>query len=58
MQCVDDSFLFSPSSTAFAFMQTRNHNCLNYLTNIVYKFNGGVLNVYPVDLFEHIWIVD
>ncbi|KAH0739929.1 hypothetical protein KY290_038634 [Solanum tuberosum] len=58
LQCADGSFLFSPSSTAFAFMQTRDHNSLNYLTNIVHKFNGGVPNVYPVDLFEHIWIVD
>ncbi|PHU29309.1 Ent-copalyl diphosphate synthase, chloroplastic [Capsicum chinense] len=58
LQCADGSFLFSPSSTAFAFMQTRDYNCLSYLTNIVHKFNGGVPNVYPVDLFEHIWIVD
>ncbi|KAK4731943.1 hypothetical protein R3W88_024931 [Solanum pinnatisectum] len=58
LQCADGSFLFSPSSTAFAFMQTQDHNCLNYLTNIVHKFNGGVPNVYPVDLFEHIWIID
>ncbi|KAG5587143.1 hypothetical protein H5410_047577 [Solanum commersonii] len=58
LQCADGSFLFSPSSTAFAFMQTRDHNSLSYLTNIVHKFNGGVPNVYPVDLFEHIWIVD
>ncbi|KAJ8541148.1 hypothetical protein K7X08_001964 [Anisodus acutangulus] len=57
-QCPDGSFLFSPSSTAFALMQTHDHNCLNYLKNIVHKFNGGVPNVYPVDLFEHIWIVD
>ncbi|MCD7461894.1 Gly-Xaa carboxypeptidase [Datura stramonium] len=58
LQCPDGSFLFSPSSTAFALMQTRDHNCLNYLSHIVHKFNGGVPNVYPVDLFEHIWIVD
>ncbi|WMV36235.1 hypothetical protein MTR67_029620 [Solanum verrucosum] len=57
-QCTDGSFLFSPSSTAFALMQTQDHNCLNYLKNAVHKFNGGVPNVYPVDLFEHIWTVD
>nr|CAB3499663.1 unnamed protein product [Digitaria exilis] len=28
------------------------------LKRIVKKFNGGVPNVYPVDLFEHIWVVD
>ncbi|CAI9107828.1 OLC1v1007296C3 [Oldenlandia corymbosa var. corymbosa] len=54
----DGSFLFSPSSTAYAFMQTKDTDCLAYLTNIVKKFKGGVPNVYPVDLFEHIWAVD
>ncbi|CAA7047118.1 unnamed protein product [Microthlaspi erraticum] len=58
LQCQDGSFLFSPSSTAFAFMQTRDNNCLGYLRNVVKRFNGGVPNVFPVDLFEHIWIVD
>ncbi|CAH8306441.1 unnamed protein product [Eruca vesicaria subsp. sativa] len=58
LQCQDGSFLFSPSSTAFAFMQTRNSKCLGYLRNAVKRFNGGVPNVFPVDLFEHIWIVD
>ncbi|GFP92298.1 ent-copalyl diphosphate synthase chloroplastic [Phtheirospermum japonicum] len=57
-QCADGSFLFSPSSTAFALQQTKDQNCLNYLQNCVRKFNGGVPNVYPVDLFEHIWAVD
>ncbi|KAK9018209.1 hypothetical protein V6N11_001188 [Hibiscus sabdariffa] len=58
LRCPDGSFLFSPSSTAFAFMQTKDENCLEYLTNIVQRFNGGVPNVYPVDLFEHIWAID
>ncbi|CAA0828100.1 Ent-copalyl diphosphate synthase- chloroplastic [Striga hermonthica] len=58
LRCADGSFLFSPSSTAFALHQTKDDNCLKYLTNCVDKFNGGVPNVYPVDLFEHIWSVD
>ncbi|KAI9119301.1 hypothetical protein K1719_009976 [Acacia pycnantha] len=58
LQCEDGSFLFSPSSTAFALMQTHDLNCLNYLNKVITKFNGGVPNVYPVDLFEHIWVVD
>uniref|UniRef100_A0A161Y3E2 ent-kaurene synthase n=1 Tax=Daucus carota subsp. sativus TaxID=79200 RepID=A0A161Y3E2_DAUCS len=58
LQCEDGSFLFSPSSTAFALMQTKDENCLNYLSRIVRKFDGGVPNVYPVDMFEHIWVVD
>ncbi|XP_058736370.1 ent-copalyl diphosphate synthase, chloroplastic-like isoform X2 [Vicia villosa] len=58
LQSQDGSFLFSPSSTAFALMQTKDRNCLKYLNNIVKKFNGGAPNVYPVDLFEHVWVVD
>ncbi|KAJ9543441.1 hypothetical protein OSB04_023148 [Centaurea solstitialis] len=58
LQCKDGSFLFSPSSTAFALMQTKDQKCLQYLTNIVTKFNGGVPTAYPLDLFEHIWVVD
>nr|UNZ93477.1 ent-copalyl diphosphate synthase [Scutellaria baicalensis] len=58
LQCQDGSFLFSPSSTAFALHQTKDHNCLHYLTKYVHKFHGGVPNVYPVDLFEHLWAVD
>ncbi|XP_059625876.1 (-)-kolavenyl diphosphate synthase TPS28, chloroplastic isoform X2 [Cornus florida] len=58
LQCPDGSFLFSPSSTAFALMQTKDDNCLAYLNRAVERFSGGVPNVYPVDLFEHIWAVD
>ncbi|KAL7126619.1 hypothetical protein ABFS83_14G200200 [Erythranthe nasuta] len=58
LQSADGSFLFSPSSTAFALQQTKDHNCLKCLLNHVQKFNGGVPNVYPVDLFEHLWAVD
>ncbi|XP_075482775.1 ent-copalyl diphosphate synthase 1-like [Primulina tabacum] len=58
LQCADGSFLFSPSSSAFALHQTKDLKCLKYLNNQVQKFNGGVPNVYPVDLFEHLWAVD
>ncbi|KAI3980158.1 hypothetical protein MKX01_033299 [Papaver californicum] len=58
LQCVDGSFLFSPASTAFALMQTKDMKCLEYLQKAVERFNGGVPNVYPVDLFEHIWVAD
>ncbi|XP_019426487.1 PREDICTED: ent-copalyl diphosphate synthase, chloroplastic-like isoform X2 [Lupinus angustifolius] len=58
LQCEDGSFLFSPSSTAFALINTKDEKCLKYLNKAVNKFNGGVPNVYPVDLFEHIWVVD
>ncbi|GAB2281065.1 Gly-Xaa carboxypeptidase [Dionaea muscipula] len=58
LQSEDGSFLFSPSSTACALMQTRDVKCLKYLEKAVQRFKGGVPNVYPVDLFEHIWVVD
>ncbi|KAJ7977384.1 Copalyl diphosphate synthase [Quillaja saponaria] len=58
LQSKDGSLLFSPSSTAFALMQTKDENCLTYLNKAVHKFNGGVPNVYPVDMFEHIWVID
>ncbi|KAJ7977385.1 Copalyl diphosphate synthase [Quillaja saponaria] len=58
LQSKDGSFLFSPSATAFALMQTKDENCLTYLNKVVHKFNGGVPGVYPVDMFEHIWAID
>lgn len=41
LQCEDGSFLTSPSSTAYALMQTKDDNCLNYLSRAVQRFNGG-----------------
>lgn len=58
LQSCDGSFLFSPSATAYALMQTGDKKCFEYIDRIVKKFNGGVPNVYPLDLFEHIWVVD
>ncbi|KAK9945295.1 hypothetical protein M0R45_010817 [Rubus argutus] len=58
LQSRDGSFLFSPASTAYALQQTKDRNCMSYLSRAVHKFNGGVPNVYPVDLFEHLWAVD
>ncbi|KAG2405810.1 Ent-copalyl diphosphate synthase [Vigna angularis] len=58
LQCQDGSFLFSPSSTAYALIQTKNESAHKYLDKTLQKFNGGVPNVYPVDLFEHTWIFD
>ncbi|KAG0456773.1 hypothetical protein HPP92_024561 [Vanilla planifolia] len=58
LQSSDGSFLSSPSSTAYVLMQTGNEKCLRYLQKAVDKYNGGVPTVYPVDLFEHLWVVD
>ncbi|KAF3338370.1 ent-copalyl diphosphate synthase 1 [Carex littledalei] len=58
LQYDDGSFLFSPSSTAYAFIQTNDEKCLGYLKQIVNRFHGGAPNIYPVNLFERIWVVD
>lgn len=41
LQSSDGSFLFSPASTAYALMQTKDDKCLLYLEKIVKRFNGG-----------------
>lgn len=41
LQYDDGSFLFSPSSTAYAFIQTNDEKCLSYLKEIVNRFHGG-----------------
>ena len=51
LQCKDGSFLLSLSSTAFAFMQTNDEDCLQYLTNVVSKFNGG--GVFSLRFLDH-----
>ncbi|OEL25993.1 Ent-copalyl diphosphate synthase 1, chloroplastic [Dichanthelium oligosanthes] len=58
LQSSDGSFLFSPAATSYALLKTGDRKCFNYIDRIVKKFNGGAPNVYPVDLFEHIWVVD
>lgn len=41
LQSTDGSFLFSPSSTAYALMQTRDQRCFHFLQKAVDRFNGG-----------------
>uniref|UniRef100_A0A0E0M6Y2 Terpene synthase N-terminal domain-containing protein n=1 Tax=Oryza punctata TaxID=4537 RepID=A0A0E0M6Y2_ORYPU len=57
-RCSDGSFHSSPAATAYALMQTGNGKCREFLDGIVSKFNGGAPCVYPVDLFERLWVVD
>ncbi|KAG8058714.1 hypothetical protein GUJ93_ZPchr0002g26334 [Zizania palustris] len=58
LQSSDGSFLYSPSATAYALTQTGDRKCFEYIDRVVSKFDGGVPNVYPVDLFERLWVVD
>nr|AZB50377.1 terpene synthase 1 [Ajuga reptans] len=58
LQSADGSFLTSPSSTAFAFMQTKDEKCFQFIKNTVETFNGGAPHTYPVDVFGRLWAVD
>ncbi|KAL5707793.1 muconate cycloisomerase [Ranunculus cassubicifolius] len=58
LQHPNGSFLCSPSSTAYALMNTADEKCFNYLREIVERFDGGVPHSYPMDLFERLWVVD
>nr|AEZ55684.1 copalyl diphosphate synthase 2 [Salvia miltiorrhiza] len=58
LQSGDGSFLTSPSSTAHAFMQTKDEKCLKFIDNAVKNCNGGVPHTYPVDVFARLWAVD
>ncbi|KAJ7950500.1 Copalyl diphosphate synthase [Quillaja saponaria] len=58
LQSFDGSFFFALASSAFAFMQTKNEKVLSYLNGVVKKYKGGVPFVYPLDTFEHLWVVD
>lgn len=37
----DGSFMESPSATAYAFMETKDHDCIKYLAQVVERFDGG-----------------
>lgn len=41
LQSADGSFLTSPSSTAFAFMHTKDEKCFKFIENAVKNCNGG-----------------
>ncbi|KAL2641406.1 hypothetical protein R1flu_008993 [Riccia fluitans] len=58
LQASDGSFLNSPASTACALMYTKDERCLAYIESVLELFGNAVPNVYPVDLFERMWMVD
>ncbi|MCD7469411.1 hypothetical protein HAX54_008456 [Datura stramonium] len=58
LQMPDGSFLTSIASTAFAFMETNDQNCLRYLQRVVQKYNGGAPHSYPVDMQARLWAID
>ncbi|CAD6253560.1 unnamed protein product [Miscanthus lutarioriparius] len=58
LQCPDGSFMSSPAPTAYALMQTGDPKCFEFLDRLVGKYNGSVPFVYPIEMFERLWIVD
>ncbi|KAK4364805.1 hypothetical protein RND71_016163 [Anisodus tanguticus] len=58
LQMPDGSFLTSIASTAFAFMETNDQNCLRYLQRVVKKYNGGAPHSFPVDMQARLWAID
>ncbi|CAN6381814.1 unnamed protein product [Urochloa humidicola] len=58
LQCSDGSIVSSAAPTAYALMQTGDKKCLEFLSGLVNKFDMGVPYIYPVDLFERLWVVD
>lgn len=58
LQMPDGSFLTSIASTAFAFMETNDQNCLRYLQRVIKKYNGGAPHSYPVDMQARLWAID
>ncbi|KAL6899273.1 hypothetical protein ACP4OV_005931 [Aristida adscensionis] len=58
LQSPDGSFMSSVAPTAYALMQSGDRKCLEFLETIVDKFNGGAPFVYPVELYERLWVID
>uniref|UniRef100_A0ACD5Y4R1 Uncharacterized protein n=1 Tax=Avena sativa TaxID=4498 RepID=A0ACD5Y4R1_AVESA len=58
LRCPDGSFMDCPAPTAYALMETGDKKCLEYLNGIINKFNGGAPTLYPLDIFERLWLVD
>ncbi|KAK4435737.1 Syn-copalyl diphosphate synthase TPS3, chloroplastic [Sesamum alatum] len=58
LQTPKGTFLTSPAATSFAFMETKDENCLAFINYVVNKFNGGAPTVYPVDIYARLWAVD
>ncbi|KAH7437474.1 hypothetical protein KP509_05G074100 [Ceratopteris richardii] len=58
LQTKNGSFLYSTASTACALKYTHDKRCLDYLNHVLDKFHEAVPSVYPLDLFERLWMVD
>jgi hypothetical protein len=57
-QAQNGSFLNSPSSTAFVYLQTEDEKCLNYIQGLLARFGNFVPVNYPIDVFETLWVLN
>lgn len=52
------SLFNSPATTAAAFTNLKNSNCLNYLVSVLEIFKDAAPTVYPLDIYAHLCLVD
>ncbi|MED6113876.1 hypothetical protein PIB30_074926 [Stylosanthes scabra] len=52
------SLFNSPATTAAAFYQLKNADCLNYLQSVLEKFGHAVPTIYPLDIYARLCMVD
>ncbi|QHN97033.1 ent-kaurene synthase-like 1 isoform X2 [Arachis hypogaea] len=57
-QRMNGSLFNSPATTAAAFHQLKNTNCLNYLKSVVEKFGNAVPTIYPLDIYARLCMID
>nr|UPQ49777.1 ent-kaurene synthase [Pallavicinia lyellii] len=58
LQSSNGSFLFSPAATAACLLHVNDDKALNYINGLLDRFDDAVPNVYPVDLFQNLWMID
>ncbi|GAU35840.1 hypothetical protein TSUD_56490, partial [Trifolium subterraneum] len=52
------SLFNSPATTAAAFHNFKNANCLSYLQSVLQKFGNAVPTVYPLDIYARLYMID
>ena len=57
-QAENGSFLNSPSSTAFIYINTEDPRCLRYINDLLQRFGDHVPVNYPLDIFERLWVLN
>ncbi|MCK5122765.1 MAG: hypothetical protein KAQ87_01285 [Candidatus Pacebacteria bacterium] len=58
VQNSNGSFLNSPSATVYVYLKTGDQKSLEYIKEIMKKFNDAAPVNYPIDIFEICWVLD